>query len=135
MHSKSKSLCEGTMTFCALENIINNNIEFENLIKISGRYYLSDNFNYENFNNDNIVIKYIDNNLDNVFTALYKLPNEYIKNLKIFLENNFDKMFSCIGYENLFSIFIRSINLEKIKNVNPIGLEGYVSVSKDFYRG
>ena len=37
----SKSLGEGTMTLCALKFIIQNNIEFNNLIKISGRYWLS----------------------------------------------------------------------------------------------
>jgi len=82
---KSKSLGEGTMTFCALKYIIDNNIDYNNLIKISGRYWLSNKFDYNKFNNNNIVIKYIDNNKDNVFTALYKLPRESIMNLKIFL--------------------------------------------------
>ena len=58
----SKSLGEGTMTLCALQYLIDNNIGFNNLIKISGRYWLSDNFDYNKFNNNNIVIKYIDNN-------------------------------------------------------------------------
>ena len=43
----SKSLGEGTMTYCALKNIVDKNIEFDNLIKISGRYWLSTNFNYK----------------------------------------------------------------------------------------
>ena len=130
----SKSLGEGTMTLCALQYLIDNNIGFNNLIKISGRYWLSDNFDYNKFNNNNIVIKYIDNNKDNVFTALYQLPRESIINFKIFLENKFTEMIKCIGYEVLFAIFIKSEGKITV-NLNPIGLEGYVSVAKEFYSG
>jgi hypothetical protein len=132
--SISKSLGEGTMTLCALQYIIDNNIEFDNLIKISGRYWLSDKFDYNKFNNNNIVIKYIDNNKDNVFTALYQLPRESINNFKIFLENKITEMMKCIGYEVLFAIFIKS-ETKMIVNLNPIGLEGYVSVAREFYSG
>lgn len=132
--SVSKSLGEGTMTLCALQYLLDNNIGFNNLIKISGRYWLSDNFDYNKFNNNNIVIKYIDNNKDNVFTALYQLPRESIMNFKIFLENKFTEMIKCIGYEVLFAIFIKSERKITV-NLNPIGLEGYVSVAKEFYSG
>ncbi len=133
-YSISKSLGEGTMTYCALEYILKNNIIFDNLIKISGRYWLSDKFNYNNFNNKNIVIKYIDNNHDNVFTALYKIPTETVINFKIFLQNKFNEMRNCIGYEVLFSIFIKTVNIQ-ITHINPIGLDGHVSISKEFYSG
>lgn len=132
--SVSKSLGEGTMTLCALQYLLDNNIGFNNLIKISGRYWLSDKFDYNKFNNNNVVIKYIDNNKDNVFTALYQLPRESIINFKIFLENKFTEMIKCIGYEVLFAIFIKSEGKITV-NLNPIGLEGYVSVAKEFYSG
>ena len=78
IHSKSKSLCEGTMTICALQYLIKQNIKFDNLIKISGRYYLSENFDYNKFTNDKIVIKYIENNKNNVLTvsAKHKFINQ-----------------------------------------------------------
>ena len=110
IYSSSKSLCEGTMTYHALQFIIDQNIKFDNLIKISGRYYLSENFNYDNFNNNNIVIKYIENNVNNVFTALYKLPYSYILKFKDFLINNNYKMMNFIGYEVLFAEFIKNNN-------------------------
>jgi hypothetical protein len=134
IYSRSKSLGEGTMTISALEYIINNNINYDNLIKISGRYWLSDNFLYSNFENDNIVIKYINNDCNNVFTALYKLPKEYVENLKEFLLKNINKMFACIGYEVLFAEFIKELYVTK-NIVDTIGIQGYVSVSKDFYNG
>lgn len=130
----SKALGEGTMTLCALKFIIQNNIEFENLIKISGRYWLSENFDYNNFNNNDIVIKYIENNKDNVFTALYKLPKSSCVNFMTFLESKFNDMIHCIGYEILFAIFIKTEN-KQIKTLDPIGLEGYVSVAREFYSG
>lgn len=130
----SKSLGEGTMTYCALKNIIDKNIQFDNLIKISGRYWLSDIFDYNNFNNNNNVIKYIDNNINNVFTGLYKLSRENIDKLMIFLIDNITTMKQCIGYENLFANFIKSQNISVI-SLKSIGLEGPVSVSTDYYNG
>ena len=132
--SLSKSLGEGTMTLCALKYIIDNNIEFENLIKISGRYWLSEKFNYTNFNNNDIVIKYIENNKHNAFTALYKLPKASVVNFIKFLENRINDMINCIGFEILFANFIQYENFNII-NVNPIGLDGYVSVAKEHYSG
>jgi hypothetical protein len=134
MHSNSKSLCEGTMTISALDFLIQNNIHYDNLIKVSGRYYLSENFNINNFMNNDIVLKYIDNNTNNVFTGLYKIPKKYVENLNLFLKNSYNKMISFIGYEVLFSEFIQTLPCIKI-NINPIGLKGYVSVSNDFYNG
>jgi len=130
----SKSLGEGTMTYCALKNIIYNNIEFNSLIKISGRYWLSTNFNYKNFDNNNNVIKYIDDNINNVFTGLYKLSKKNVNKLIIFLNNNVSTMRQCIGYENLFADFIKSQNISVI-SLKSIGLEGPVSVSTDYYNG
>lgn len=132
--SVSKSLGEGTMTLVALKYIIDNNIAFDSLIKISGRYWLSNKFDYMNFNNNDIIIKYNENNKDNVFTALYKLPKSSVINYKTFLEGRLNEMKNCIGYEVLFAIFIKT-ETKVIKNVDPIGLEGYVSVAKEFYSG
>ena len=49
IYSASKSLGEGTMTYYALKYIFESNILFDNLIEISGRYWLSDKFFYTNF--------------------------------------------------------------------------------------
>lgn len=129
----SKSLGEGTLTIHSLKYIINNNIEFSNLIKISGRYWLSDNFNYCNFNNDDVVINCIEGNRNNVLTALYKLPKIVIVNLIEFLESKINDMIKCIGYEILFAIFINNLNAS-IKIIKPIGVEGYVAVSKTLFQ-
>jgi hypothetical protein len=130
MHSPSKSLCEGTMTVCGLQFLIQNNIAYDNLIKISGRYYLSERFDFCNFMNDDIVIKYINGDVNNVFTGLYKIPRSCTNTLFVFLQNSFKRMIACVGYEVLFADFIKTQLVPK-KIVNPIGLMGYVSVSKN----
>lgn len=132
--SISKSLGEGSMTYHALKFIFNNNIHFDKLIKISGRYWLSENFDYNRFDNNNIIIKYIENNLDNVFTALYQLPKISVKNFEIFLESKFNDMINCVGYEVLFANFIKN-EKEYIIHLDTIGLTGFVSVSNDYYNG
>ena len=135
IYSISKSLGEGTQTFKALEFIHNNNIKFDNLVKISGRYWLSSSFDVDKFCNNKICIKYIENNVDSVFTALYKLPFEYTLFFYKFLSLKEDDMRRCIGYETLFAQFIKSIDNEQIVSFQKIGLAGYVSVSTDFYDG
>jgi hypothetical protein len=130
----SKSLGEGVMTIHALKYIIDNNIEYDNLIKISGRYWLSNKFDYNNFNNNNIVIKYIDNIKDYALTALYQLPKSSSVNLMTFLESKFNDMVNCIGFEVLFASFVKAEN-KQIKISDPIGLEGHVSVAGHFYSG
>jgi len=132
----SKSLGEGTMTYHALNYIELNNIHYDNLIKISGRYFLSDKFDLNKFDNDSIVIKYIEGNRENVFTALYKLPRKVVEIFKNFLNNNFNLMFQCVGYEVLFANFIQQvITCFDVKNVHVMGVEGAVSVSTDYYVG
>jgi hypothetical protein len=146
----SKSLGEGTMTINALDYITYHimpnfggiNINF---FKISGRYWLNDNFNYYQFiNNDNdnnnnlAVFKQIEGNPDNIFTALYKLPGKMINHLYNFLTNQhiMHQMRHCIGYEVLFAQFLRGISgMTNIKYIDPIGLSGNITIDGSFYNG
>jgi hypothetical protein len=130
IYSISKALGEGTMTMCAINYIISNNIEFDNFFKITGRYWLSDNFNYANFNNDNTVITNICDISTN--TSLYKLHKTNIYDFYIFLISNINIMKRCVGYEVLFSSFIKTIKTESICVLNKIGVNGFISVSNDF---
>lgn len=128
----SKSLGEGTMTIYAIKYMKDNNIEYDNLFKITGRYWLSDNFNYNYFNNDNIVIHYINGDINNTCTSLYKLHKTNIENFMNFLNRNIHLMYQCIGYEVLFAIFLKESKHNNIIHLNKIGVNGYISVSHDF---
>ncbi len=130
IYSISKALGEGTMTMCAINYIISNNIQFDNLFKITGRYWLSDNFNYNNFENDKIVVTNICDISTN--TSLYKLNKKYVDIFYNFLFSNIDNMCNCIGYENLFSSFLKTVDTSSIIVLNKIGINGFISVSNDF---
>ena len=128
----SKALGEGTMTMCAINYIKHNNIEYDNLFKITGRYWLSEKFNYNYFNNSDIQIHYINGDRNNTNTSLYKLHKTNVEEFMIFLNRNIHLMFQCIGYEVLFSIFLKETKPNKIIHLNKIGVNGYISVSHDF---
>lgn len=126
----SKSLGEGTMTIEALKYIEELKLEFNYLYKISGRYWLNENFKMDKV--DNNVFKRINNSENNIFTALYKIDKETAHKLLEFLINNIEAMQKCIGYEALISHFVKNIN----KNlVDIIGLSGFVTVCGSEYNG
>jgi hypothetical protein len=132
IYSPSKALGEGTMTISAIEYIQKNNIEFDNFFKITGRYWLSDYFDYANFENTNIVVHYIHNDENNTCTSLYKLHNTNLSDFSNFLIANMHLMFQCIGYEVLFAMFLRISKQNKIIHLDKIGVNGLISVSNDF---
>ena len=133
IYSISKSLGEGTMTIMAIEYIQQNHIEFDHFFKISGRYWLSEHFDYHsNFCNHDVVIRSIEHG--NICTALYKLNgHDSVRRLHDFLRSSTGQMRQCIGYEILFGHFLMSEQAHsKIRDLPRIGVQGYISVSHDF---
>ena len=133
IYGESKSLAEGTMTIKAIEYIFHNNIHFDNFYKISGRYWLSDKFDYNIFNNNHNIFKKINNDVNNINTTFFKLTSENIDILYNFLKQHINDMKKCIGYEILFGKFIKIINA--VKFIEIIGIEGYVSVCGSHFKG
>jgi hypothetical protein len=131
IYSASKALGEGTMTISAIDYIQKNNIEFDNFFKITGRYWLSNHFNYTNFENNNIIVHYINNDINNTCTSLYKLHKTNLTDFYNFLISNMQLMFQCIGYEVLFASFLRVLKIPKT-HLHKIGVNGLISVSNDF---
>jgi hypothetical protein len=96
---------------------------YDNLYKISGRYWLNENFKYEQYKNEFNVFK--KGPSGNVGTALFKINNK-----------SYDTLWDCINYfkdktgqyETVFGSFFNNnyITLDKI------GLNGYVSVNGNF---
>ena len=129
IYSISKSMGEGTMTAIALEYILKNNITFKNLIKISGRYWLNDNFNYSNIIPTKAFFKFIDN--DFVATCLYSIPYYLVYSLYMFLLNSNQDFIQCVGYEHIIRKFIHTISDEFIENVSVLGVSGYIAVCGD----
>jgi hypothetical protein len=126
--SISKSLGEGAITTYALKYLIENNIEFDNFYKLSGRYWLNSNFEYNLFDNNKIIVKKINNDSNNLITCLYKLPKNYIHLWLNFLMNSINDMNNCIGAEFLFAKFINTVNDNEKIFVEKIGVSGNVAV-------
>ena len=124
----SKSLGEGTMTIEAFKYI--KDLEYNYLYKISGRYWLNTNFEIGKIQSN--VFKRINNNENNIFTALYKIDKNSVEKLLLFLSQNIEAMKKCIGYEILMSHFVK--NIDK-KLVDIIGLSGFVTVCGSEYNG
>lgn len=117
----SKSLGEGILTIQALKYI--KNIEYGYLYKISGRYWLNEHFKLDKI--DHNVYKKINDNENNLFTALYKIDKKTVEPLLFFLTNNIETMQKCIGYEMLMAKFVKTIDKEFVNNM---GLSGFISV-------
>ena len=131
----SKALGEGTMTIQALQYMIKNKFEYKNLFKICGRYWLNNDFNYEIFDNSNIMFKKIIGNINNIFTSFYKIPYNNINILLDFLIKTEIHMKNKIGYEVLFGHYLNYIKYDNVVFVNKIGYEGQVTVCGTNYIG
>lgn len=145
--SFSKSLGEGILTIWSLEYIMKNGIEFDQLFKISGRYWLNDRFDYTHFNQDDICVHFptihrpepkvcIDETTlvhsDIMVTTLYNLPKRVIPDWCHFLKEKIPDMCRAIQFENLFTEFVLKSN-QPIYHIRPFGINGHVAVDNFFY--
>ena len=130
VYSTSKSKCETTQIVNALEYIISNKIEFDNLFKISGRYQLNSQFNYSEYTNCDIVVQIAPIH-EYALTAFYKIPYIYIKIYLDYLYLSINDCKNNIGLETIFFKFIDNCMNKKMnyRCLNIIGLEGFVSVN------
>lgn len=124
--SISKSWGEGTMTTAAFRYIQEHNIEYDILIKISGRYWLDDRFLYDK-PNARSKIAYIDDTPDNVSTALYMLSKYHSELWNEFLINSFDAYMNCISYEEIFASFMKTLPETSYEILPKIGISGYIA--------
>jgi len=122
IYSLSKSLGEGTMTMEAFKFL--QNIEYENLFKVTGRYWLSDRFNYDNFNDEKSTIRFIKDDTTCGCTSLYKLNYKHSILWDKWLQNSVDQMLDCRSYENIFADFMRQINPAEYVAIDHIGISG-----------
>jgi len=113
-----KGKAEATQLWYGLKSI--NIDDYDNLFKISGRYWFNDDFSYENYNNTENVFKEGPNVIA-LGTAMYKL-----------YKTSFEEYFSCLAYcqksnnqmEKDFVGFFK----KKYVTYDKIGLSGHVSV-------
>jgi len=97
--------------------------KFDSLIKISGRYYLNDTFDFKNFNNNLNIFRKFYNSA--VSTRLYKINNSYFKK---FIENLKKSIIYLKNGKSEEEIFY---NLMEYTHIDNLGLSGNVAVSGD----
>jgi hypothetical protein len=138
IYSESKAICEGTQTISAINFIIENNIIYDNLIKLSGRYFFTPNvFDLSLFLNNSIVAKYVDINQSNASTVIYKIPNNELVNFFLFLNSKINFLIENneIGYyELIFGEYLEKTNCSKII-LETIGVEGEIATYSMYYKG
>lgn len=129
----SKSLGENTLLINAIICLKQNNIEYDNLYKISGRYWLTDKFNYDNYDNDKIVYSTNIYNEKDIYTSFYKLNKKHIDLYVEFINKNVNLLEQCICAEIFFGIFLDEIDECEKNKIEIAGVAGYIAVWNNYF--
>jgi hypothetical protein len=127
-YSPMKALTEALLTQGAINYMINNNFNYDNLIKLNGRYYFNEHFDKNNFINDKIVVRYWG---DVCATRLYKMPFSLISDFNNYLDIVKKDNNHHISYEIYYNNYINNYK-DLIKPIVPIGVSGCTSVDAAF---
>lgn len=131
LESKMKGYGEATQTKYALEYLEVHKIQFKRVFKLSGRYFLTELFNPDNFSNEQYTFKKRLHTYDNsivISTVLYSVP-------RILFENYYKTICSVIqyyenigekGYEALFPALCKPRN-----EIETVGAGGRIAVTQD----
>lgn len=104
-----------------------------NFFKLSGRYYLTDKFNYEDFDNSSCVVKPIDNKKDNINTVLYKIPTQNCHEYVQYLNTHTHLFAKNVGFERAIVGYLK--NLPNVVYMDTVNAEGRVSVNGELWSG
>jgi len=130
----SKSLGENTLILRAIDYLTDNNIQYNNLYKISGRYWLTDNFDYNNYNNNKIIYVHEKTNKNDIYSSFYKLNVKHVKSYVDFIIEHKELLVNCICAEIFLGLFINHVvdESEKIK-IEFAGVAGYIAVWNNYF--
>jgi predicted transcriptional regulator len=99
--------------------------------KLSGRYYLNENFNINIFNNNEKIVmrKSIDPNFTKSLTTVYySIPCKLINILLIYMQKILPQLIkNNLDIETLYYYYMYPQYIEKINNIN---VNGYLSSNK-----
>ena len=115
-----KSNCEHYIK--GIEYIELNSLIFDSFFKISGRYYLSDSFQIEIFNNKKICCRNCGEN--STFTLLYKIPYCLIFEYKNFLLANYILTYH-LSQEEIMRKFVNNYDIFEFEKFH---LEGNIAI-------
>jgi hypothetical protein len=123
VNSELKGLGEASILLEGLNKLDNITNKYRNIFKLSGRYFLNNNFNYEIFNNNLNIFTTWDNSKCSYCTIFYKINVEYIKYYKNILINSIDELIN----KNSIEICMYKYFTENINIVDKINISGYLA--------
>ncbi len=136
MNTRQKGHGEIVETKAAFDFIKENNLEFKRLFKISGRYFLNENFSKENFSLEKFTFKILTPDHeseefklkpvpDAASTMLYSVPYSLLNEFNSAIHSciNVYSFTDGIAYENLFPFYCNPLDY-----IQSLGVSGYVSL-------
>lgn len=134
VNSKYKGSGENSIMLEAINYINNENLVFDNVFKISGRYYLNDNFNFELFNNNYNQFTLWDNNFNSYASLFYKIKFKYLNLLNYCFELFIDKLKNGETLEILINkYFNKYMNFQNINILDKLNISGNLSTEGYFF--
>ena len=97
--------------------------KYRNIYKISGRYYLNDNYNAQTFNQNKFIFIQSSGILS---TRFYYVPQCHLKLYKLILIISIIPAYLGVSIE---SIFTKTISIDYINLINKIGVSGQIAGS------
>ena len=129
VESINKGYGESLTIYTFLNNHFKNDeimCHYENIIKISGRYFLNSNFDYnKTFNNDENIFRYYPQ-YNVVSTRLYKINK---KSFKRYISNFIQILEKCMTFgKSIEDVIVYNL---PYNHVDYLGVSGYIAVSKN----
>lgn len=134
IHSPSKTIGEATLTIFAINYLIQNQIPYESFIKISGRYWLTENMSYATFQDHKNAVSPAATERDKLCTSLYKLTRDSSQKWLEFLNKavtNHHYMYQ-EGFEKVFGDFIATLDPSETTMLETIGVSGFIAVDHSY---
>lgn len=128
VNSEMKGLGESNLLLEAIDKILNLKKTYNNVFKLSGRYFLNNNFNFNIFNNDKNIFTFWDNSNTSYCTIFYKISFKSINLFKNALLNAMEDLSKGESIEqSIYKYFTENIHLiDKLNISGLLATEGYL---------
>ena len=132
--SKYKGSGENSILLEIIKYINKENLIFDNIFKISGRYYLNDDFKFDKFNNNYNQFTLWDNNFNSYASLFYKIKFKYLNLLYYCFELFVPKLKNGETLEILINkYFNKYMNYQNITILDKLNISGNLSTEGYFF--
>jgi hypothetical protein len=129
LNTHKKGYGEVVKSFIAVDYILKNNIDFNRIFKISGRYELNYSFDKNNYSNDKYTFKTSNDNDYSFHTVLYSVPHNLLINYLYILKECIKIYeYQVVGLETLLPPMCNPK-----QTIKTIGVSGYCAVDGSTY--